>query len=115
MTPEEITKRIKDFRDKFQVAKGAVTTDMPGMKLDLVFNAPGTLEESRGLVQQGLTLSYALEGNKVVMAMDAEMTDGAMLRQWAMAGKAPTVKDIMNEKLFGVKGEVWARWKGPFR
>jgi hypothetical protein len=115
MTAEDVDKRLKDFREKYQQTKGAVTTELPGMKLDMVFHVPGTLEESRGMEQQGMTLSYALEGTKVVQAMDAQMNDSALLKQWALAGKAPAVKDIMNDRLFSVKGEVWARWKGPFK
>jgi hypothetical protein len=47
--------------------------------------------------------------------MEAQMADGTVLRPWALAGKAPSPKEMMNEKVFGAKGEVWARWKGPFR
>jgi hypothetical protein len=112
---EDLTKRIKELRDRYQQTKSAVTTDLVGMKLDLVFHAPGTLEEARGLDQQGMTLSYALDGTRVVQAMDSQMNDGVLLRQWAAAGKSLAVKEVMNDRLFAVKGEVWARWKGPFK
>jgi hypothetical protein len=115
MTPEDLSKHIKELRDRYQQTKSTVTTELPGMKLDMVFHAPGTLEEMRGLEQQGMTLSYALEGGKVVQAMDAQMSDGTVLRQWAAAGKSSNVKELMNERLFGLKGEIWARWKGPFK
>jgi len=112
---EDIAKRLKEYRDRYQQTKSTVTTELPGMKLDLIFHVPGTLEESRGLEEQGMTLSYALEGSKVAQAMDILMNDSTVLRQWALAGKSFNVRDLMNERLFGVKGEIWARWKGPFR
>jgi hypothetical protein len=92
MTPEDLSKHIKELRDRYQQTKSTVTTELPGMKLDMVFHAPGTLE-----------------------AMDAQMSDGTVLRQWAAAGKSSNVKELMNERLFGLKGEIWARWKGPFK
>jgi len=115
MTGEDVGKRLKEFREKYQQTKGAVTTELPGMKLDMVFHVPGTLDEMRGLEQQGMTLSYSLDGTRVAQAMDAQMNDSTVLRQWALAGKMPNVKELMNERLFGLKGEIWARWKGPFR
>jgi hypothetical protein len=115
MTAEDVDKRLKDFREKYQQTKGAVTTELPGMKLDMVFHAPGTLEEARGLEQQGMTLSYSLDGTRVAQAMDARTNDSTVLKQWALAGKMPNVKEVMNERLFGLKGEIWARWKGPVK
>jgi hypothetical protein len=115
VNPEAISKHIKEYRDRYQQTKGPVTTELPGMKIDLVFHAPGALEEVRGLEQQGMTLSYVLEGTKVLQAMDALMADSTVLKQWAVAGKALNVKELMNERLFGAKGESWARWKGPFK
>jgi hypothetical protein len=111
---EDISRRLKEIRDRYQQTKSTVTTELPGMKVALVFHSSGTLEESRGLEQQGPTLSYAVEGGRIVQAMEAQMTDGTVIKQWALAGKAPSPKEMMNEKVFGAKGEVWARWKGPF-
>jgi len=112
---EDLTKHIKELRDRYQQTKNTVTTDLVGMKLDLVFHVPGVLEEARGLDQQGMALAYTLDGTKVVQAMDSQMNDGVVLRQWAAAGKSLNVKELMNDRLFAIKGEVWARWKGPFK
>jgi len=113
MSSEDMNKHIKELRDRYQQTKSTVTTDLVGMKLDLVFRSPGTLEEARGLDQQGMTLAYTLDGGKVVQAMDSQMNDSTVLRQWVVAGKSLNVKELMNDRLFALKGEVWARWKGP--
>ena len=113
VSSEDLAKHIKELRDRYQQTKSTVTIDLVGMKLDLVFHSPGTLEEARGLDQQGMTLAYTLDGGKVLQAMDSQMNDSTVLRQWVVAGKSLNVKELMNDRLFAVKGEVWARWKGP--
>ncbi|MBM4017848.1 MAG: hypothetical protein FJ288_05885 [Planctomycetes bacterium] len=114
-SPEEMAKRMKDMRQRYSDTKGALTTEVAGMKLDLVFHVPGTLEEMKGLEQQGTALSYAAEGSRIIQAVDSQVADGSYLRNVVLAGKSINVKDMVNEKVFGLKGEVWARWKGPFR
>jgi len=115
VTPEDAAKRMKDMRERYAQAKAAVTIELALLKVNLAFRTPGTLEEARGLEQQGTTLSYAIEGPKIAQAMDAQMADGTYLKQLILAGKSATAKDMMNEKVFGLKGEVWARWKEPFK
>jgi hypothetical protein len=114
-TAEEMAKRMKEMRDRYNQTKSPVTTELIGLKADLAFHVPGTLEEVRGLEQQGTTLSYAVDGSRIAQAMDIQVADGTWLKQRVLAGKSVIAKDMMNEKIFGLKGEVWARWKGPFK
>jgi hypothetical protein len=115
MSAEEIAKRMKLEREKYQTTKAPLTMDVMGVKAELVFRAPGTLEESRGMEQRPEALAYVVEGAKVVQAADAQVGENAFWRDLLMSGKSFNLKDLLNQKVFALKGEAWAKWKGPFK
>jgi hypothetical protein len=92
-----------------------VANDFSALKADLVFHVPGTLEDSRGFDQQTGGVAYTVDGLKIVQSMDADVASNAFLTPMILAGKSLNPKDALNQKVFALKGEVWARWKGPFR
>jgi hypothetical protein len=117
---EEVAKRLKEERARYQAVRGTMSLMVSGLKCDLSFNTPGTPTEVRGLQQQGPVLSFSIDGTKLMQSFDAVMTDNAILTRTIFAGErlgstGGQFEAALEKRFFGgAKGECWARILGPF-
>ena len=117
---EELTKRLKEERDKYQPVRGTLALRVSGLKCNLAFNTPGTPTEVRGLDQNGPVLSFGTDSTKLMQSLDAMMADNTTLRRMVASGErlASTggqFEAALEKRFFsGPKGECWARILGPF-
>ncbi len=115
--PDELAKRLKDERAKYQLARGAITPEMLGMMLDLAFRVPGTVDEVKNIEEKGGAMAVHVEGFRIFQALDVQMIDNAFVGGVIFSGRTfseQMVRDMVNQKVFGLKGDCWARMKGPF-
>jgi hypothetical protein len=112
---DELARRLKQERERYQLAKSQIAPDVTPMKLALSFRVPGVVEEMRGLEQQADVLSVSIEGIRILQAADAVFSNNASLVPILQSGRLPTAKELVNQKVFGYKGEVWARLKAPYK
>jgi hypothetical protein len=120
MRPEEIAKRMKATRESYQRARAEVAMEINDMKIELVFHLPGTVSEMKGLQEKDGVLVLATDGMKILKAFDALISDNAFMAPLIASGKtfadsATTLDDAVDRKIFGQKGECWARVTGPTR
>lgn len=117
---DEMAKRLKEERTRWQSVRGTIALYVSGLKLDLAFNTPGTPAEVRGLEQKGPVLSFSMDSAKLMQTFDAVMADNATLRRMVAAGErlgstGGQFDAALNKRFFGgAKGECWARILGPF-
>jgi len=117
---EELAKRLKEERDKYQAVRGTMALAISGLKCDLAFNTPGTPTDVRGLEQKGPVLSFSVDETRLMQSLDAVMADNATLRRMVATGErlASTggqFEAAIEKRFFGgAKGECWARIMPPF-
>ena len=117
ISPDELAKRLKDERAKYQLARSAITREMSGMTLDLTFRVPGTVDEVKNIEERGGAMAVHVEGFKIFQSLDVQMMDNAFVGGVIFSGRTfseQMVRDMANQKVFGLKGDSWARMKGPF-
>lgn len=120
LSADDLAKRMKADREKYPVMKNVTAMDLLRMRFRLAFHLPGTPGEVKGLTEDGQTLRAAVDGLQVLKAVDALMTDNATLGDMIKAGTSPAsspkaLADAVAKRLFGAKGEAWARMTGDFR
>jgi hypothetical protein len=117
ISPDELAKRLKDERAKYQLARSAVTREFSGIALDLTFRLPGTVDEVKNLEERGGAMAVHVEGFRIFQTLDVQMMDNAFVGGVIFSGRSfseQMVRDMANQKIFGLKGDSWARMKGPF-
>ena len=121
MSVDEVDKKLKDERLKYQKVRPTIGLMIHAMKLTVDFHVPGTPAEMYGFESIGGALQWTLEGEKLLRAMDGAVNDGIVMRQMIQAGETladPSlvkVEKAVNRRMYGPKGEVWARMTGDFR
>ncbi len=116
---DKMAERLAAERAKYQQMRILMEAVVAKAKVDLGFLLPGTLAEvSNFRKEPSGSVRIALDGAKVLAAMDKVMADDAYVRQ-AMTtgtgmGPGPKMDDNIREMLFGTKGPVRARVTGPF-
>jgi hypothetical protein len=119
-TPEPL--KITDAQLKEQVGKAqasyreqrpALQTALSTFKLTLAITLPGEVFETKVLTQgtgeQAQTVTIAIEGNKLVAALDKFMADEATMGTTIASGNdLMSNDDLLLESMFGQKGPVSA-------
>lgn len=120
LSDEEIAKKIRVEKAKYQQMKPMMESFLSTMKIDMSFRLPGTLKEVSNFKKEDGVLRLTFEGKKMLDVMDQIFEDPAWMREQILAGAdlvgdGPTMDFVMNEKLFGEKGPVRATITGELK
>lgn len=122
LTDAEIQARIKAQRDEWTHSKPLMESMLNTLTLAAVFQLPGRVTAVNNLKKTGdNSVSFLLEGVKMVKAIDSLMADDAWMRKKALSGAfenpddGPPMGADVNERTFGQKGEVTARVSGEMK
>lgn len=119
IAPDDLAKKMKDERAKWQTAKAPVEAMLVDMSLRLSFRTPGLPSEVRGLEQSGGALVFSLDGRNLFRAMDNAVGDSNTLREMIVNresfASSRTLDKTVEAQIFGGRGESWARLAPPFR
>ncbi len=121
LSEEEITKKFKEEKAKYQQMKPMMSAFMSTMKQEMRFHLPGKPSNVTNFkVEEGGTLLLTFEGEKLFGVMDEMFEDPAWMRKQILAGAdftegGPKMDLMMNEKLFGEKAPVRATVTGAVK
>ena len=113
-TDEEITATIEKSKAEWERSKPMMTAMLSGLKKEATVRLPGKLSELNNFVRvNDTTVKMAIDGAKMMEALDAAMTDEAWMRAQASSGglseDGPPLDDTLNEKYFGKPGPLMAK------
>jgi hypothetical protein len=118
VSADEMEKKFKDERQKYQRIRPTVGLLIHTMKYTVDFHAPGTPSDIHGFEQTRGALAWALDGQKLLKALDTAFSDGPSLRQAIVAGETlgdatfPRVEKAAFKRIFGPGADTWARYTG---
>jgi len=116
---EELAKQIQAQRLQYQQMRPMMEMMLGKMKVEMTFRLPGTLAEVSGFEKQpDGSVRIAMDGAKMLQAMDQLNADDAYVRQAILAGKKPGAEKMdpaVMEKMFGTKGPFRARVTGDLK
>jgi hypothetical protein len=118
LSTEEMSKALKEERLTYAKVRGTYAMQLTGMKMGLTFDLPGMPGELHGLAEQDGRLATAVDGQRILLALDALVADNAYLRELILSGGALSTKLLSDEvkmRLFSPKGEAWAKVVAPLR
>ena len=122
LTKDQIGQRIQAEREQWKHSKPLMESMMNTLKMDAVFQVCGQVGSVNNLKKTGDTsVSFHLEGAKMVQAIDSLISNDAWMEQRARAGflerpeDGPPVGADMNELTFGQKGGITARVTGELK
>ena len=115
MTEEEITKKIRSEKAKYQQMRPMLVAFLSTLKEESIFHLPGNLAEkvSNFKKMNEKTISFTFEGKKLIEVIDGMMQDDNWWRSQVTAGidfakDGPSMDMKMNQKLFGEKAPIRA-------
>jgi len=115
MTEEEITKKIKSEKAKYQQMRPILTVFLNTLKEESIFHLPGNLAEKVSNFEKmnEKTISFTFEGKKLLEVIDEMMQDDNWWRSQVTAGvdfakDGPPMDIEMNQKLFGERAPIRA-------
>ena len=121
LSEEEITKKFKEEKAKYQQMKPMMSAFLSTMKQEMRFHLPGKPSNVTNFkVEESGTLLLTFEGEKLFGVMDEMFEDPARMRKQILAGAdftegGPKMDFLMNEKLFGEKAPVRATVTGAMK
>ncbi|MDD5459169.1 MAG: tetratricopeptide repeat protein, partial [Phycisphaerae bacterium] len=105
---EQIDQQVQQAKAQYSQSRMMMAPFMSSLKVEAVLHLPGTIADVNNFQRvDDKTVRIAVDGQRLLAAMDAIMSDDQLLREQIRAGKVPTDDDItMNEKMFGQKAGV---------
>lgn len=122
LTDAEVRQRIQSMRDEWTHSKPMMESMMNTLKITAVFQLPGKVASVQNLKQvNNSTISFLLDGAKMVSAIDQLMSNDAWMKVKAKQGAfeapedGPPMGADVNELTFGHKGDVEAKVTGDLK
>lgn len=120
LSDEEMVKKIKAQKAKYQQIKPMMESFLSAMKRDMSFRLPGKIKEVSNFKREDDILLLTFEGKKLLDAVDGMFEDPAWMREQIIAGAdlakgGPTMDLMVNEKLFGERAPVRATVTGAVK
>ena len=121
LSEEEITRRIKEERIKFNQAKNMMSAILSDVRIESSFNLPGRVVSSTNLKKEPDGFySFSITGKRIIDITSSLIQDDSWLRKQVMSGKDAMNNEILlsdeiNEKMFGEKGPLKAVVSGPMK
>jgi len=121
MTEEQIQQAIQAERMKWQQLKPMMTMMLGKMKMELIFHLPGPLTQVKGFAKTADGgVRFAMEGAKVLAALDKFMADDAYVRQQVLTGggdpgQPPMDDPAVIKEMFGIEGALEAHAGPPVK
>ncbi len=115
LTDEEVDQRVRTERAKYQQMKPMFVPFLNDMRFRIRMRVPGTVQDVNNLRKEADgSVSFALEGKKMLEVMDASFADDDWMRRQVREGRgdltrrSPRADDILMERLMGSKGPARA-------
>ena len=122
LTDAQIQQRIQAEREEWKHSKPLMESMMNTLKMDAVFQLCGQVGAVNNLKKTSdSSVSFHLEGAKMVRAIDSLISNDAWMEQRAKDGflespeDGPPTGSYLNELTFGQKGGVTARVTGELK
>ncbi|NIA17034.1 MAG: hypothetical protein GWO86_01670, partial [Planctomycetes bacterium] len=111
LTDEQVAQMVAMAKTQYSQYRPMMESFLGGLKVEIIFNLPGTIQAVSNFEKiDDNTAGIAVEGTKILTAMDEMMLDDKLLAGEIRKGKNP-LKDGPDE----VIGEKLLGWKGPVR
>jgi hypothetical protein len=114
LSPEELSKKIKEERAQFQQAKPMIAGIFGNMKQTVIFHLPGKIVSSSNFTKDPAgTLTIKFEGAKFIEVMEKLVNDDEWCRKNGGTGfddaqQKPVMDDDLDQLVFGEKAPVRA-------
>lgn len=122
LTDAEVQQRVRAMRDEWTHSKPLMESMMNTLKINAVFQLPGKVALVQNLKKvNDSTISFLLDGAKMVSAIDQLMSNDSWMKTKAKEGAfeapedGPPMGADVNELTFGQKGDVAAKVTGDLK
>ena len=110
LTDEQVAQMVTMAKTQYNQSRPMMESFLSGLKTEMIFNLPGAIQAVSNFEKiDDNTVRLAVEGVKMLAAMDEMMLDDKLLAKEIREGKNPLddgLDETMSEKLFGQKGPV---------
>ena len=106
--------KLEFFKEKikYQQMRGLLVASLTGLRSEYDIVLPAVAVEHSGFEQEGNSLHYAFDGEKLLALIDRMVDDDELLRRLAAEGKgANDIQEWAQKEMFGA--DFYARLKGP--
>jgi len=114
LTDAQVDEKMKEERMQYQQMKPMVQMFAQNLKIQMSFTLPGKVSDPGAFTLKDNTISFALDGKKLMDAMEKVNADDKLVRA-KVKGDAKAMDDAMNAELFGKKGPVDAKVTGEMK
>jgi hypothetical protein len=114
LTDAELDEKIKQERVNYQQMKPLMNAFLGTLKISVTYVLPGKITEANILVPKDNTATLSIEGKQIIEAMDRVNADDKLMREKLKGGKEAEDR-MMNEQIFGKKGEPFIKVAGPLK
>lgn len=114
MTDEQIAAKVAEAKSQYAQSKPVMTGILTGMKLDVTYILPGTVEKASVFKPAAGGVNLQVTGEQMLQGMDKIATDDARMAAALRAGRDAmqgAADEEINELVLGVRGPIQARVK----